>query len=331
MKIDTHRRPSVERVKRENKMAGVVNVATVIHRSPFRYPGGKTWLVPRIRQWLKSLKPGPLELAEPFAGGAIVSLSALFDNLVSKIVLVERDVDVGAVWRVILNGRGGELANQIVGFNLIPETAKALLSAVPKDDFERAFATIVRNRIQRGGIIAPGASWLNKGENGRGILSRWYPETLKKRVDAIVGRRTDMTFIQGDGIEFIRYNAHRSDTAFFIDPPYTVAGRRLYAFSNLDHRKLFKVAACIKGDFLMTYDDAKEIRNLAKEYDFQTTLVPMKNTHHEIMFELLVGKNLDWVTASPGPSEAASESLPQTSDGARELPQQVQLPLPSAL
>ena len=28
----------------------VVNVASVPHRSPFRYPGGKTWLVPRIRQ-----------------------------------------------------------------------------------------------------------------------------------------------------------------------------------------------------------------------------------------------------------------------------------------
>ncbi len=33
----------------------IVNVASVPQRSPFRYPGGKTWLVPRIRQWLKSL------------------------------------------------------------------------------------------------------------------------------------------------------------------------------------------------------------------------------------------------------------------------------------
>ena len=325
-KIDTHRRSSVKRVT--TLMAQVVNVATVIHRSPFRYPGGKTWLVPRIRQWLKSLSPAPRELAEPFAGGAIVSLSALLENLVSKIVLIEKDIDVGAVWKVILNGKGAELANQILGFTLTPETAKALLTGIPRDDFERAFATIVRNRIQRGGIIAPGASWLNKGENGRGILSRWYPETLKKRIDAIVARRSDMTFIQGDGIDFIRYNAHRSDTAFFIDPPYTVAGRRLYAFSDLDHRKLFKAAANIKGDFLMTYDDAEEIRNLAKEHSFQTALVPMKNTHHEIMRELLVGKNLSWVTA-PAPAEASPESPPRTSVAAGAAQQPVQSPLPS--
>ena len=33
----------------------IVNVASVPHRSPFRYPGGKTWLAPRVRQWLLSL------------------------------------------------------------------------------------------------------------------------------------------------------------------------------------------------------------------------------------------------------------------------------------
>src|SRR5439155_466894 len=82
----------------------IVNVAAVAHRSPFRYPGGKTWLVPRIRQWLRSLDPKPRELAEPFAGGGIVALSALFENLVQKIVLVEKDDDVAAVWNVIVYG-----------------------------------------------------------------------------------------------------------------------------------------------------------------------------------------------------------------------------------
>lgn len=30
----------------------IVNVASVPFRSPFRYPGGKTWLVPQIRHCL---------------------------------------------------------------------------------------------------------------------------------------------------------------------------------------------------------------------------------------------------------------------------------------
>lgn len=283
--------------------ADVVNVAQVKHLSPFRYPGGKTWLVPRFKQWLSSLKTAPIELAEPFAGGAIISLSALFEGLVERIVLVEKDFDVASVWKVILNGSGRQLAERIVGFDLTLESAKAVLSAEPKSELDRAFATIVRNRVQRGGILAPGASLLNKGETNKagskGILSRWYPETLQKRISAIIEKSEKVKFIQGDGIEFIRYHAYREEVAFFIDPPYTVAGRRLYSFPDVDHRKLFKTCTAIKGSFLMTYNDTPEIRKLAQEFGFQTTLVPMKTTHHEVMHELIVGKNVDAIANLP--------------------------------
>lgn len=48
-----------------------VNVAAVPQRSPFRYPGGKTWLVPYARTWLSNLYPKPAVLIEPFAGGRL--------------------------------------------------------------------------------------------------------------------------------------------------------------------------------------------------------------------------------------------------------------------
>lgn len=273
----------------------VINIASVPHRSPFRYPGGKTWLVPKIRQWLTSLNPKPQELAEPFAGGAIVGLSALFEDLVSKLVLVEKDEDVASVWDVLINGEARKMAQRIVEFDFNHDSVTTLLAKQSTTAFDRAFATIIRNRAQRGGILAPGASLIKNGENGKGIGSRWYPNTLRKRIEAILHNRHNISFLRGDGVEFIRYNAHRADAVFFIDPPYTLAGRRLYKHSELDHRELFKVASNIRGSFLMTYDNAKEIRKLAAEFNFQTDLVAMKNTHHEIMKELLVSKNLDWL------------------------------------
>ena len=102
----------------EMKRKKPVNVSAVVHRSPFRYPGGKTWLVPYIRKWLESIVPGPQELAEPFAGGAIVSISALFEGLVKRIILVEKDADVAAVWDVIIHGDGSRLAERILNFEL---------------------------------------------------------------------------------------------------------------------------------------------------------------------------------------------------------------------
>src|SRR6266436_534201 len=90
--------------------ASVVNVASVPHRSLFRYPGGKTWLVPRVRRWLASLSSRPKEFCEPFAGGGIVGLSVLFENSVDSLTLIELDENVAAVWQTILNGKGKAVA-----------------------------------------------------------------------------------------------------------------------------------------------------------------------------------------------------------------------------
>ncbi len=272
----------------------IVNVASVPHRSPFRYPGGKTWLVPLVRQWLASLAYKPVQFSEPFAGGAIVGLSVIFENLAETLTLVERDENVGAVWQAILNGGAEQLIERIASFDMRESTVRQLLSSEPATLLDRAFATIVRNRVQRGGIMAPGASLMKKGENGRGISSRWYVQTLIKRIHAIAERKNRITFFQGDGIQFLRDNAHRSDVVFFIDPPYTVAGRRLYLHSEIDHHELFRVMTDVKGDFLMTYDNVGPIRALAAKFHFDTQEVQMKNTHHAIMSELLIGRNLTW-------------------------------------
>jgi DNA adenine methylase len=274
-----------------------INVASVSQRSPFRYPGGKTWLAPYVRQWLQVTRPKPRELIEPFAGGAIVGLTVAFERLAESVLLVEKDEDVAAVWRTIFNARNGKwLAERIAQFEFTPERVRAELD-LPLERLslrERAFRTILRNRVQRGGILAPGAGVMKRGENGRGI-ARWYPETLRRRILAIIEVKRRVRFEQGDGLEAIRKNATRPDVAFFLDPPYTVAGRRLYTYNDVDHRELFQIVSGVSGDFLMTYDDAEEIRDLAKLYRFDTELIPMKSTHHAEMRELLIGRDLSWV------------------------------------
>lgn len=278
----------------------VVNVASVPQRSPFRYPGGKTWLVPRVKQWLRSL-PKPSKFIEPFAGGGIVGLTVAFEHLADLVVLVERDEQVAAVWHTIINTEdGGQwLADQIMNFRLTPESAKALLSSRPRSLKEKAFQTIVWNRVNHGGILAPGAGMLKFGENGKGILSRWYPETIRRRILDIARIRDRIKFIRGDGFEVIRKYAQCADVVFFIDPPYTAsakkAGARLYKYHQVDHEELFLLAEKIKGDFLMTYDDAEEVRALAVTHRFETRLVAMNSTHHATMNELLIGHDLAWV------------------------------------
>ena len=280
------------------ELAGIVNVASVPQRSPFRYPGGKTWLVPRIRQWLAHLRQRPTEFVEPFAGGGIVSLTVAAEKLADHVTMVELDEDVAAVWQAVLDAYGEALADKIAGFQFTEEAVSCTLTQASCTPTEKAFRTILKNRVNRGGIRAPGAGLVKRGENGKGLASRWYPQTLQRRILAIVAMTHRISFIKGDGLEVLRSYSERVDVAFFIDPPYTAAGKkagsRLYTHFSLNHDELFRVATMLAGDFLMTYDDTPEVRQLAEFYGLEILPVPMKNTHHARICELLIGRDLSW-------------------------------------
>jgi len=274
--------------------SGVVNVASVPQRSPFRYPGGKTWLIPTVRKWLTQNNGNAKHLIEPFAGGGIVSLTTAFENLANDVTMVEIDEDVAAVWEVILNGKNKWLAEKIFTFDLTLENVKTEFDNPNKLLHDIAFCTILKNRIFHGGILAKGSGILKNGENGKGIASRWYPKTLRDRILAIAYVKERIQFIRGDAFEIIRQNSDDKNTFFFIDPPYTIAGKRLYTHFAIDHEKLFEITSSIKGHYMLTYDDTKEIRQLADKYKLLYRAIPMKTTHHFEKNELIISNDFNW-------------------------------------
>ena len=276
----------------------LVNVASVPQRSPFRYPGGKTWLVPRIRTWLASLRQKPVEFIEAFAGGAIVGLTVAAESLCDHVTLVELDERIAAVWQTILYGDAEKLVAQILSFQMVSERVEETLSRAPISMEALAFQAVLMNRVNHGGIMAPGAGRIKHGENGRGLGSRWYPETLARRIRKIAQMKQRITFVHEDGLKVLEQSACDPHAAFFIDPPYTAAGkqagRRLYVHCELDHCRLFQIASSLRGEFLMTYENATGVRRLAEQYGFDTEPIAMKNTHHAKMTELLIARDLGW-------------------------------------
>lgn len=238
-------------------------------------------------------------LVEPFAGGGIISLTALFENLVSRVVMAEIDEDIAAVWQSVVNGHAEWLAERIRSFVLTKESVIKEISMTDVDTKEKAFQTILKNRTFHGGILAEGSGFLKYGENGKGIHSRWYPATLAKRFTSLNLVAERITFRQQDGFEVMQEYRHRGDVVFFIDPPYTAggkkAGKRLYRHFTLDHERLFALCESIRGDFLMTYDDADEVKAMARSHGFQMRLIPMRNTHHSALEELVIGRDLGWM------------------------------------
>jgi len=295
-----------------------VNVASVPQRSPFRYPGGKTWFVPTFRRWVKQMNFKPRLLVEPFAGGGIISLTAIFENLVDSVLMVELDEDIAAVWQAVAAGDSRWLATRILNFELEREAVIEEITKRPKSNRERAFQTILKNRTYHGGILAEGSGLLKYGESGKGIRSRWYPKTLARRFENLDLIKDRVEFRCEDGLEVIAKQAGNAENIFFLDPPYTAggkkAGKRLYRHFEIDHERLFKLCEDIKGDFLLTYDNAFEVRDLARRHSFEMRLIPMTNTHHAKMEELVIGKNLTWMDDFPAVHEPEMEYevLPMT-------------------
>lgn len=292
--------PQVECLFEESDLLPITNVASVPHRSPFRYPGGKTWLLPMARLWMRSVAHGRKTLIEPFAGGATISLGGLMEGFFNRIALNEIDPDVAVVWSCIAGGDGLRLARAIREFQFTSDSVQEVISGCPSDAVGQAFRTIVRNRASRGGIMAPGAGLIRNGENGKGLASRWYPETLAKRLEALHGVRAQIEVSSIDGVSLIENLKAGGSGALFIDPPYTRAGRRLYTHHHLNHRELFAAVAKARYPFLATYDQSEEIAELAREYGFETRLIPMKSAHHCKKFELIICSSFEWlVSGSP--------------------------------
>ncbi len=271
-----------------------MNVSCAKQRSPFRYPGGKTWFVPYAIRWLKQFDKDVIYV-EPFAGGGIIGLTCAFENLANKVILVEKDDDIAAIWQTILGDDGKWLAQHILHFELTHKNVEKVFSKHNSSLRDRAFVTFLKNRLNHGGILAEGAGLIKNGENGKGLASRWYPNTLSRRIEDIISIKNKISFIHGDGFKVIEKYRQKEKVIFFLDPPYMQAARRLYRYFDIDHERLFEMISQVRGDFLITYDESDEIKILADKYNFEIEKVAMKTTLHYQKHELVIGRDLSWL------------------------------------
>lgn len=269
------------------------NVSQVPQYSAFRFPGGKTWFYPFAKSWMRKLRDKTL--IEPFAGGASIGLAAAIENWVRKVILIEIDPDIYSVWKCIFSEHEMELSKLILDFNMDEVNLNERLNMKTNNLTDIAFNILLRNRTNHGGILANGSGKLKFGEGGKGILSRWYPKTLSYRIARIGNHSNKFEILNGDGIKMIEQFSIDSNNIFFIDPPYTIAGKRLYDYYELDHNQLLYTLHNIGNDFILTYDDSPFIIELIKKYNFKYERILMTTTHHKKKYELMISNQLNWL------------------------------------
>ena len=301
----------------ERISVGNPNASAVTKLSPFRYPGGKSWAVPGVFAWLRSGGGAVPLFVEPFAGGGSVSLNVAAAGLASRTLMVEIDDDVAAVWTVALGTHESDFEDLLARIRRMGMGRDEVIEALAREDGGlpgRAFRTILRNRVSRGGIMARGAGLVRDGEQGRGLASRWYPTTLARRLRSVRALRGRLAFRQGDAFEAIAEHAGSEGAAFFVDPPYTAGGERvgerLYRHCRVDHGRLFSAVAGVRGAAMLTYDAVPEVAALAERHGLAAEVVRMRGGQRSVKEELVILKDRYRAAFAPGlgPPSASQET-----------------------
>ena len=263
--------------------------------SPLRYPGGKRKLFYLFGQLIESNGLTGCSYAEPYAGGAGLALKLLFKGLVSHIYINDIDSSIFAFWYSVLN-HTNELSSLIRSTRVNMKNWR-LQRAVQRNrdkvtKLELGFSTFYLNRTNRSGILNGGVIG-GKDQSGKYKLNvRYNKKDLVNRINQVAERKDQITISNGEGRDFIDLILKRRHTKLllYLDPPYFVKGNELYEnhFTYRDHKELSEKIRQITGNWIVSYDNVPEIKNLynwckSVEYSINYT-AREKVAGNEIMF-----------------------------------------------
>lgn len=245
--------------------------------SPLRYPGGKGKITPLIADIINNTGHAGGTYIEPFAGGAGVALELLETNIVSDIVINDLDKGIYSFWRAILT-ENDRFVNKIkkvdVNINEWERQRHICLSSPNRYSFDLGFATFFLNRTNRSGIIKGGVIGGKEQTGDWRLDARFNKIDLINRIESIGKFRTHIHLYNKEIESFlINYVPKYGDDAFvYFDPPYFQKGKQLY-LNYLEYGDHERIASLLKNyvkcDWVLTYDDAKEIRSLYKGFEIK--------------------------------------------------------------
>lgn len=242
--------------------------------TPLRYPGGKGKFANFIKSVfeLNNLCDG--HYAEPYAGGAGVALELLFLDFASTVHINDIDPAVHAFWWSCIY-KTDELCQKIYDTPVTIDNwrvAKRVMDLPSSDcsEVELGFAAFFLNRTNRSGILKAGVIG-GKEQAGKWKLDARYNKLdLIKRIQKIGLFAKYIHVYNQDAVAFLKEMSGTlpDKSLIYLDPPYYVKGSGLYRnyYEHADHVKIKETVSGLKKQWLVSYDNVPEIRNIYHQF-----------------------------------------------------------------
>ncbi|UBM61330.1 DNA adenine methylase [Candidatus Sulfidibacterium hydrothermale] len=242
--------------------------------SPLRYPGGKGKLSHYIQLLIEYNLLIDGHYVEPYAGGASVALSLLFNEYVRTIHINDFDYRIYCFWHSVLFDTEN-LCDKIskTSIDIKNWLIQKEIQKNPKNynQLEIGFSTFFLNRTNRSGILKAGVIG-GKSQNGKWKLdARFNKEELIKRIRRISRYKNRIKLYNKDALELTIQLSKTlpSKTLFYFDPPYYKKGKDLYInfYEHADHLQISKLIKKLTNKYwLVSYDNNVNIREFYKPF-----------------------------------------------------------------
>src|SRR5581483_1484493 len=262
--------------------------------SPLRYPGGKAQVVNFLKVLILENSIVGCEYVEPYAGGASVALSLLFEDYVSTVHINDLNQGLYDFWYSALF-QSDEFCTLIEQVPLTVNEWRYQRDIAASDDvstLQRGFATFYLNRTNRSGIISGGLIG-GLDQTGPWKMDARFPrDELIRRIQKIARFRSRIWLTRQDTLELLSTSSpsESGKRLYFLDPPYYVKGERLYDnfYDHDDHLRIHDAVRRIGDLWIVSYDSVPEILLMYQECpSLRYSLSYSANSHGlgaEVMF-----------------------------------------------
>ncbi len=221
---------------------------------PLRYPGGKFYALGLIKPYILACPHD--EYREPFVGGGSVFFTK---KKAAYNIINDIDEELVTTYRILQNSETRDQLVKMVQKEVASkERWREVFEFVPKNDLEVAFKYYYLNRTSFSGkLISPAWGYREK----RSLPpSRWSEKILP------CGKLLEGVEITcADFEDIINRKAKGKCVLMFVDPPYFKPQKKKHyrhGFTLQDHIRLAECLKKTKYNFILTYEDAEEVREL---------------------------------------------------------------------
>ena len=242
--------------------------------SPLRYPGGKGKVSDYFKQVFKENLLYDGVYVEPYAGGASIALSLLFNEYAARVIINDIDRSIFGFWDSVLNNTE-QLCKLIKDKPVTVATwekqKKVQADKENRDLLEVGFSTFFLNRTNRSGILKAGIIG-GKDQTGEWkIDARYNKKDLISRIERIAQYKDKIELHNSDAVKLVKSlrNKLPQKTLFYFDPPYYIKGKDLYLnyYGAGDHQNIAaEISKVEKQKWIVTYDNVTPIRKLYDQY-----------------------------------------------------------------